>query len=100
MIPGYRIRIYCFIGALFCLLCSWLVAEQIYNALTLWQFDSTTGPRWHRMKEHFVYDEQPWRFGLYLLRDVAFFISASGAGLVLSWGVLRGRRAFHRWRAK
>jgi hypothetical protein len=100
VIPEFRIRIYCFIAALLCLLCSWAVAEQIYNALTIWQFYSITGRRPHQINELFVFDKQPWRFSLYLLRNVALFILSSGAGLALSWGVLRGRRAFNRWRAK
>lgn len=100
MIPNYRIRIYCFIGALFFLFCSWVEAEQIYNALTIGQFDTITGPRAHRINEHFVFDEQPWRFGWYLLRDVAVFVVCGGVGVVLLWGVLRGRRAFKRWGAR
>lgn len=100
MIPGYRIRIYCFIGALVFLIASWALAEEIFNALTVWQFDAITGRRHHRITEHFVFDEQPWRFGLYLLQIIVLFIVSSGAGLFLSWGVLRGRRAFKRWAAK
>lgn len=64
MIPEYRVRIYCFIGACLCLLCARVLAEEIYDALTIWQFDSITSPLAHRVLEHFVFDEQPWRFSL------------------------------------
>lgn len=43
MIPNYRIRIYCCIGALFCLIVALACAEQLHNAATLGQFDVTTG---------------------------------------------------------
>lgn len=100
MIPNYRIRAYCLFGALVCLLGSWAIAEQILHALTTCQFDAITGRRGSKVKEHFVLSQQPWRFGWYLLWHVAVLIASSGAGLVLTWGVLRGRRAFKRWHVK
>ncbi|MBC8997249.1 hypothetical protein IAI51_11975 [Pseudomonas sp. N40(2020)] len=100
MIPEYRLRIYCLICALLCLLCAWAVAEQLNDALNIGQFDSMTGRSPHKVKEHFVFDEQPRRFSLYLLRDIAVFIASGGAGLAFSWGALRGRRSFKRLRAK
>ncbi|WP_095126413.1 MULTISPECIES: hypothetical protein [unclassified Pseudomonas] len=100
MIPNYRIRIYCCIGALFCLIVTLACAEQLHNAGTLGQFDVTTGRGVSKVREHLVFDQQPWRFGFYLLMTIAVFIASTGAGLWLCWGVLRGRRAFKRWSGK
>ncbi|MCI8210028.1 hypothetical protein AUC61_10825 [Pseudomonas sp. S25] len=97
MIPGYRVRIYCFIAALFCLSGAWWAGERLYDALTLWQFDALTGPRRQSVKEHLVFDDHPARFLWYLLETLAGFIFFSGAGLAMTWGVLRGRKAFKRW---
>ncbi|MBK5529199.1 hypothetical protein JFT86_19845 [Pseudomonas sp. TH06] len=100
MIPDYRIRIYCFIAALLCLLCAWALSEHLYDALTLGQLDVMTGRNPHKIKEHFVFSEQPWRFSGYLLRDMAAFIASGVAGLWFVSGIVRGRRAFGRWRGK
>lgn len=100
VIPDYRIRIYCFIAALLCLLCTWALSEHLYDALTLGQLDVMTGRSPYKIKEHFVFSEQPWRFSGYLLRDVAAFIASGCAGLWLVSGIVRGRRAFGLWRGK
>lgn len=100
MIPNYRIRFYCFIGALFCLMVALACAEQLYSAATLWQFDVTTGRGVSKVREHLVFDQQPWRFGFYLLMTIVVFITSTGAGLWLCSGVWRGRRAFKRWSGK
>jgi hypothetical protein len=100
LIPGYRIRIYCLIGALLCLLGTLATAEALYNAATLWQFDVTTGRGVSKVREHLVFDQQPWRFVFYLLVTIVVFIASTSAGLWLCWGVLSGRRAFKRWSGK
>jgi len=97
VIPEYRVRIYCFLGAVFCLGCAWLAGERLNDAFTLWQFDALTGSRRQSVKEHLIFDDQPERFLWYLLETIATFIFFSGAGLAMTWGVLRGRRAFKRW---
>ncbi|PTT24739.1 hypothetical protein [Pseudomonas sp. HMWF021] len=97
MIPGYRVRIYCLIGALLCLLVAWASAEQLYTALTNGQLDALTGWRPHKTREHLALDEQPFRFTFYFLQMAASFVAFTGAGLALSWGVIRGRKAFRRW---
>ncbi|MEN1834955.1 hypothetical protein AAIM60_18925 [Pseudomonas lijiangensis] len=73
------------------------MTDQLYDALTLWQFDVLTGPRGERVKERLIFDEQPVRFLFYLLKTLVIFILFGGAGLAMSWGVLRGRKAFKRW---
>lgn len=100
VIPNYRIRFYSLIGALLCLLGAWASADAIHSAATLWQFDVTTGRGVSKVREHLVFDQQPWRFGFYLLMTIAVFIASTGAGLWLCWGVLCGRRAFKRWSGK
>lgn len=97
MTPGYRLRIYCFIGAVFCLGTCWAVLPSLGDALALGQFDTVTGRRAFRTWEHLVAHDQPWRFTLYLLRDVALSLASGSAGLAMAWVVLRGRRAFRRW---
>jgi hypothetical protein len=100
LIPEYRIRIYCLIGALLYLLVAWASAEQLYNAATLWQLDVTTGRGAFKSREHLVFDQQPWRFVFYLLVSIAVFIASTGAALWFLRGVLRGRQAFKRWSGK
>ncbi|MCV4289692.1 hypothetical protein OH708_17375 [Pseudomonas capsici] len=98
VIPGYRVRIYCFIGAFFCLGIAWaMMTDELYDAFTLWQFDVFTGPRSQRVKEHLIFDQQPVRFLFYLLKTLVIFILFGSAGLAMSWGVLRGRKTFKRW---
>lgn len=97
MIPGYRLRFYCLLGALFCLASCWVAALSLMDGLTLGQFDAVTGFRPHKIKEHLVFNEQPWRFAWYLLGQAALCVAGGGAGLALAWVVLRGRRAFKRW---
>ena len=97
MIPGYRIRIYCFFFASLFLLTAWVIGQEIYRALTIFQLKAYTGLRPYRVWEHLVFDEQPWRFSFYFVFTVAVFIFSSWAGLFLTWGVLRGRKAFKRW---
>lgn len=97
MIPGYRLRVYCLIGALLCLGCSWMAMRSLTDALTMGQFDALTGPRRHTITEHLVFDDQPWRFAWYVLEYFVSLIGFGSAGLVMSWVVLRGRRAFKRW---
>ncbi|EJM80467.1 hypothetical protein PMI32_03587 [Pseudomonas sp. GM60] len=94
MIPGYRARIYRFIGALLFLLVAFLWALDLYNALTTWQLDALTGPRRNTINEHLVFDEQPERFVLYLLQKVLFFFLSVVVGLGMLWEALWGRRAF------
>lgn len=96
MIPGYRLRAYCLIGAVFCLGTSWAMAQHLGDALRLWQFDTLTGQRGFRTTEHLVFNDRPWRFGGYLLRDAVLCVASGGAGLAMSWVVLRGRLAFKR----
>lgn len=97
MIPGYRLRFYCFLGALFCLGCSWMMVQQLSDALSLWQYDALTGPRRQRVREHLIFNDQPWRFVWYVLKDLVICTGFGSAGLIMSWIVLRGRRAFKRW---
>jgi len=94
VIPGYRTRIYRFIGALLLLFVALVLALELYDALTTWQLDALTGPRRNTINEHLVFDEQPERFVLYLLQKVMFFILTVVVGLVMLWEALSGRRAY------
>ncbi|WP_122585173.1 hypothetical protein [Pseudomonas viridiflava] len=97
VIPGYRLRFYCLVGALFYLGCAWMTAQALSDAFTYGQFDAMTGPRGHRIKEHLVFTDHPWRFGWFLLGDLLSCVGFGSAGSVMTWVVLRGRRAFKRW---
>lgn len=94
MIPGYRTRIYRFIGALLFLFVAFVWALDLYNALTTWQLDALTGPRRNTINEHLVFDEQPERFVFYLLQKALFFFLSVVVGLGMLWEALWGRRAY------
>lgn len=92
MKPRYRTRIYLFFGALLILLVAFMLALDLYDALTTRQLDALTGPRHSYIKEHFVLDEQPADFVLYFLQKVMFLILTGVVGLVMLWEALTGRR--------
>jgi hypothetical protein len=95
-IPEYRVKFYCLLGAGFFLLCAWAMAPDLYAALTTYEFDTLTGRRHHRVREHLRYLETPWAFVYHFVLDLAAFLTTSALGLGLAWRLLRGRKAFKR----
>jgi hypothetical protein len=98
VIPPYRIRIYSFFGVLICLPLACLAAHTVYEAFSLWQFDAMTGPRRHTVKEHLIFEEQPWRFVWYLAEYLFIFTLLGVIGLASVWGLIGGGRPLPCWK--
>lgn len=94
MKPRHRTRIYLFFGALLALLVAFVLALDLYDALTTRQLDAWTGSRHYQIKEHFVYDEKPGDFILYFLQKAMFLMLTVVLGFVLLWEALTGQRVF------
>lgn len=96
MFAAIRFRIYCFIGALVFLFVAFGMGLNLYDALTISDFNAVTTYRPHTMMENVVYEELQKRFFSNLLLKAFSFIVSVALTLAMLWGVLRGPGAFKR----
>jgi hypothetical protein len=91
-----RFRIYCFIGALVFLSVTYGAGLDLYDALTISDFNAVMTYRPHTMMENVVYKELQRRFFSNLWTNVFTFIFCVAVTLAMLWGVLKGPGAFKR----
>lgn len=96
MFAAIRYRIYCFFGALVFLLTAYGIGLDLYDALTISDYDAVMAYRPHTMIENVVYKDLQRRFISNLWYDASFFIVCVALLLAMLWGVLRGPGAFKR----
>ncbi|MFJ4143629.1 hypothetical protein [Pseudomonas sp. NPDC089734] len=94
MIPEYRVKIYCLLGAFFCIGCAFFVGSELFEAMRTLELDIQTGPRSNRVKEHLIYSHEPLRFVFYFFKTSVVSMLFMIAGLCMAWRMVRGRKAF------